>query len=221
MRRTFLILLAVVLIAAPLSAKKKKHTVGFVMKPGLEVTLEGVQLVNAAQACPNWFLAAALETALRAQGAEVDQHLLVQKGNGGELCMDRPEDLRDVVNAVADEMPIGNDVKLRLSASLEPGAPRSTDTVLAGVVTRKPVIVLWQGHAYLVAGAKYDERDAPDGSRVYQINQLTLLDPADGGTVVFDREQHAMSDLDGMVTVSVTRVEAQTWSPTAPSWKPQ
>jgi hypothetical protein len=215
-----LIAAAVVLVAAPSFAKKKQGAVSFVLKPNQTATLEGVVITKAAQDCENWLLAAALETALRAQGAPVDQHELVTKANGGELCSDLPDDVRDVVRAVADELPIGNGVSLKLKATLAPGAPQSVDTVLAGIVQKKPVILLWQGRAYVVGGAVYDEQDWPDGSRKYQINQLTLLDPAGGEPVVFDRAVHAMEDIEGMVTVSVTRIEAQTWSPAQPSWNP-
>ncbi len=219
MSRALLITAAIVLIAAPGFAKKKQ-AVSFVLKPNQTVTLEGVALTKAAQDCENWLLAAALETALRAQGAAIGQHELVTKANGGEVCSDLADDVHDVVGAVADELPIGNGVSLKLKATLTPGAPQSVDPLLAGIVQKKPVILLWQGRAYVVGGAVYDEQDWPDGSRKYQINQLTLLDPAGGEPVVFDRAVHAMDDIEGMVTVSVTRVEAQTWSPVQPSWKP-
>lgn len=221
MKRALLATAAIALIVAPAFAKKKRQAVSYQLKPNQTVTLEGVALAKAAQDCPNWLLAAALETALRAQGAAVDQHELVTKASGGELCSDLADDVHGVVSAVADEMPIGDGVSLKLSATLAPGAPQSVDPLLAGVVNKKPVILLWQGRAYVVAGAVYDEQDWPDGSRKYQINQLTLLDPASGEAVVFDRAVHPIDDIEGMVTVSVTRVEAQSWSPAQQSWKPQ
>src|SRR5262249_15015193 len=54
-------------------------------KPGQTAEIADLLSVPAKQKCENWAWAAALETALKAQHAEIPQNYWVMKADGGEL----------------------------------------------------------------------------------------------------------------------------------------
>ena len=79
----------------------------------------------------------------------------------------------------------------------------------------RPLILFWNGHAYLLCGLLYDEFIASDGGRVFVVREMKLRDPyvaaGDKQFVTFVRGTDDPNDIDGLMQVTVTPVEQQPW----------
>ena len=202
---------ALALLSTPALADKKKP-VPLMVRPGQAVDLPALPAVAARQKCENWAWAAALEGAVYvAAGASLPQGDWVLKAGGTEACLDvapTPEQMR---RAAEGEYGLEDGRKLRLELRFRPGAPTTVDDLIVAVQQRRPPLVFWRGHAYLLAGLTYDEFIAPTGSRFFEVRELRLLDPlaaldkkAVERLVTFVRNRDDPAEIDGVLEVITT-----------------
>ena len=207
MRRAWLALFIVLLAALPVSAGKKK--IGHMLKPGQTADLASLPTVVAKQNCDNWAWAATLEAMLRMQGAVLDQTMWITRLNGGEVCLPSAGNWEDLQRTLERTYYVLDDGrKLRLEPRFVPGAPTVPDDLILAVRRGEPRMLVWRGHAYLLAGVVYDESIGSNGSREFEITNLKLLDPcASVGSpqrlVTFTRDKDNAAEIDGVFSVRV------------------
>lgn len=207
------------LVAAPALAAKQKA--GFIRKPGT-AQMQNFSVVAPAFACNNWAWAAATESILAIDKVAVDQHALVQKAFGGELCVDGPLDLEKMGRMVAGEYRLDAKRKMKVVARvIPPGAVISAEALIGGVMRQRPMILFWKSRAYVVVGAAYDEWIGPNGARLWEVRELTLLDPVAQNTVTFQKGRDDVSDLGGAMDFSLMEMREIDWLPTIATPKPQ
>jgi hypothetical protein len=203
LRVTALIALLLSGIAAMLNADDKKKQV-FYLKPDQKLDLASPRIVPARQNCENWGLAAGLETMLLKQNVSLDQIFWVMHLNYGELCVDRLPDMGHVADVVNQEFVLDDGRHVRLELHFVPGAPTNVDAVLAALQQQQPTLFLWRSHFYYLTGVTYDERIGRDGTRNFIVKELRLADTFAGQPgVTFQKDRDNLSDIGGMVSVSV------------------
>ncbi len=200
------ILLAASLVSPPaLDAgdKKKQPQQQYYLKPDQTADLHHPKLVTAKQNCANWGLAAGLETMLAQQKVALDQNFWVMRLNFGEVCAGMPS-IEHLLKVVNREFVLDDGRHVLLELSFTPGAPTDVDSLLARLQRDQALLLLWRGHPYFLVGATYDERIGLDGTRFFEIKELRLADTfAKQPAVTFQKSRDDMSEIDGIVSVSV------------------
>jgi hypothetical protein len=215
-RRWLVLACALAVLSAPSVADNKKK-VGFWKKPGA-AELPSFTVVAAADKCNNWAWAAATETLLALDSVKVNQHTLVSKAYGGELCDDAAPNMRALSDAVNGDYEINPKLKIRVTTRFFPaGAPIGAEDLLAGIKRGRPMIFFWKSRAYLAVGAVYDEYIGPNGARIWDVKELTLLDPMpadeDHRRVTFVKERDGVGEIGGAMEFVVMRMEEIDWHP--------
>ncbi len=183
--------------------------------PGQTAEIAGLKIVPAAQKCENWSWAASMVTSLGVQGVKMRQNDLVLRAYGGEVCKDSAGDFEQLAKVTDGVYHLEDGRKVRLEMRNVTGAPTVVDDLIMATRRGRPVIFFWKEHAYPVQAVVYDEIIGPNGYRIYQINELKLLDPfqADPGkqAVSFRRDQNDPAEISGVMDVVVTPVTQQEW----------
>jgi hypothetical protein len=191
--------------AAFLHAVDKKKGQVYYLKPDQTLDLASPKMVIARESCENWALAAGLETMLQKQDVALDQRFWVMHLNYGELCDDRLPDMSHVADVVNQEFVLDDARHVRLELHFIPGAPTDIDSVLAALQRQQPTLFLWRNHFYYLTGVTYDERVGRDGTRNFIVKELRLADTFAGQpNVTFQKDRDNLSDIGGIVSVSVT-----------------
>lgn len=219
-KRALALLCLLAALAASGWAKKKKQG-GFVNKPGSDA-VENFSVVEPAFACSNWAWAAATQSILALDEVQLDQRELIQKIFGGELCLDRGLDLRKMGNAVAGVYVLDAKRKMKVVPRVvPPGAVLTAEELIAAVRRKRPMIVFWKARAYVVVGAAYNEWIGANGTRLWEIRELTLLDPVAQTSVTFDKSRDDARDLSGAMEFSLLPMRELEWVPTVATPRPR
>jgi len=212
---------SLLLLAAMPAPAAKKPKPGFIRKPGT-AQLRNFSVVTPAFECSNWAWAAATESILAMDQVAVDQHDLVQKTFGGELCIDSPLDLAKMGKMVAGEYRVNDKLKMKVVARvIPPGGVISAEALIGGVKRERPVILFWKSKAYVVVGVAYDEFIGPNGARYWEVKELTLLDPVAQNTVTFQKGRDDMADLGGAMDFVLMEMREIDWLPTVATPTPR
>ncbi len=205
------VFMALAILSLPVLAQSPAMQV----RPAQTAEVPAFTATVAAQKCKNWTWAAALETVLRLQKVPLDQHQLVTKKQGGEVCDDDFTRFEDLPRLVEGEYALEDGRKVRVSASYLAGAPTNIDDLIVAMRQGRPLILFWKGHAYLLCGLLYDEYIGANGQRVFVVREMKLRDPyvaaGDKQFVTFVRDTDDANDIDGLMQVKVTPVEQQPW----------
>jgi len=184
---------------------KKKQA--YYLKPDQTVDLKSPEIVTAKQRCENWALAAGLETMLHQQSVSLDQNFWVMRINYGEICVSSLPAMESLARIVNNEFVLDDGRHVRLELHYASGAPTSVDAMLAGLQQQQLSLLVWRGHPYYLTGATYDERIGRDGSRLFDVKELRLAETfAKVPGVTFERGRDNLDEIEGIVTVSVTRL---------------
>lgn len=198
------------LLVAPAFGGKK---VGYMRKPGSDA-VAGFSVIPAIDKCASWGWAAATESILALDKVAVDQHVLVQRAFGGELCVDDGLDLRALGDIVAGDYVIGPRKKMRVVTRVFPAGAIGAEDIIAAVRRGRPIILFWKMRPYVVSAAAYDEYIGPRGTRLFEIRELTLLDPSDPGTPVsFVKQDNDLRELNGAMEFVLFPMEEVEWVP--------
>jgi hypothetical protein len=211
--RALLLLCLAALLALPAFAGKQKP--GFLKKAGKDAIAD-FALVPAADHCANWGWAAAAESILARDAVIVEQHALIIKVFGGQLCEDDNLDLRAMGDAVAGEYVLGPKKKMRVVTRVFTGTISAED-LIAAIRRGRPMIVFWRMHPYVAIGAAYDEIIGPNGSRLWDVRELTLLDPTapddEHRTVTFSKDHDDLGEINGAMEFVLFPIEEMEWVP--------
>jgi hypothetical protein len=185
------------------------------LRPAQAAEIPAFDAAIAAQKCNNWAWAASIETVLRLQEVKLDQHELVTRLQGGEVCDDDFTRFEDLPRLVEGEHVLEDGRKVRISAAYAAGAPTNIDDLIVTLRQGRPLIVFWKGHAYLLCGLIYDEYIGGGGQRVFIVREMKLRDPfvaaGDKRFVSFVKGPDDPNDINGLMQIRVTPVEQQPW----------
>ena len=213
--RAFVVLLLILAVSAPSPAAKKKQRIPLLLNAGVTAELDSPPAASVAQKCENWAWAAGVETILRTQNVALDQHYWVQKSDGGEICLESLAPLEQLSKVVTGEYVLDDGSKMRLEARYTVGAPANLDSIILSLRSRRPVLLVWKGHAYVLYGVVYDEYVSPTGHRIFDIRELKLVDPFydddERRLVSFVRDRDDVADIGGTFEVSMTPVTLTDW----------
>jgi len=208
MRRLVIILLLISCIAAGRDKRAKYRILKLDGQAIIPSAAE--QVVPAQRACESYAWAAALETILRARGVVIPQQQWAIRANGGDACMDSTPDYPELIAKYinGDYTPSANQ-RIHLEANFAPGPPGYPDSLIASMKKGLPVIMIWNGHAYVLYGMKYDEYVQANRGRIFEVNEFMLVvplrkknDPA--RLVSFLKERDDPNSINGFLDVQVT-----------------
>ncbi|MGH9492980.1 MAG: hypothetical protein ACRD2K_05725 [Terriglobales bacterium] len=214
--RLALAILLILAVSAPSpGADKKKKRVPVLVNAGVTAELPSPAATTAAQKCENWAWAAGVETLLRSQDVQLDQHYWVQKSDGGEICLETLASLEQLARVVTGEYVIDVGRKVRLDARYVLGAPTNLDSIILGLRRGQPALLVWKGHAYVIYGVVYDEYVSPTGHRFADIREIKLIDPFyaedERRLVSFVRGRDHPADIGGTFEITITPFLPTDW----------
>jgi hypothetical protein len=208
MRRVAIVLL---LIACAASAGDKRGKYRILKLDGKAIIpAAAAQAVPAQRPCESYAWAAALETILRARGVIIPQQQWAIRANGGDACMDSTPDYPELIAKYinGDYTPAAGQ-RIHLEGSFAPGPPGYPDSLIASMKRGLPLVMIWNGHAYVLYGMKYDEYVQANGGRIFEVNEFMLVDPSrkkddPARLVSFLKEHDDPNSINGFLDVQVT-----------------
>lgn len=213
--RTLVALLLVLGVSLPSPAAKKKPRIPMLLNAGLTAELPTPPALSVAQKCENWAWAAGVEAILRSEGLALDQHYWVQKSDGGEICLESLAPLEQISRLITGEYVLDDGSKARLEARYTQGAPANLDSIILGLRSGHPALLVWRGHAYVLYGVVYDEYVSPAGHRLFAIRELKLVDPFfaedEHRLVSFVRDRDDPAEIGGTLEISATPILPTDW----------
>lgn len=196
--------LALLVVLSGFACQKKPQGAPLTTIPDQQESVAGMPEVVALQQCENWAWAAAAESILRLQQVRLPQNYWVMKASGGEVCIDRTPTLESIAAVLEGDYVLEDGRKVHLRTRIYHGAPTAVDDIILAVRQQHPWLLYWRGHAYLLSGLVFDEYQAGTGDRMFIAKRLLLQDPyfsSEKRHVIFDREQHEVSELEGMMEI--------------------
>jgi hypothetical protein len=200
-------ILTLVLLLSIAAGAYAQHQPQSYVQPNQTLDLHEPKLVTAKQNCANWGLAAALETILAQQKVALDQNFWVMRLNYGEVCLDKLPSIDLLTKTVNQDFTLDDGGHVRLELHFAPNAPSNTDDVVAQLKSDQLSLLLWHGHLYYLLGVTYDETIRANGARQFQLKELRLADTlADHAAVTFQRGRDNAGEIEGILTLRVTRL---------------
>ncbi|HXZ29294.1 MAG TPA: hypothetical protein VEG08_14970 [Terriglobales bacterium] len=218
MRRALIAVLLLAGCALPAVAKKPKWAL--TRQPPKTVEIAGLAVTPAAQKCANWAWAAGMADMLRLRGLPLKPEDLVLKAYAGTVCDDRLGDLERLAQVAAGEYRREDGSKVRVESRFTPGLS-APDDLVAGVLRRQPLLLIWRGHPYLVRGVTYVEAIAQNGQKSVEIREILLADsfaPGAQGQTTFQAGRDDPAEVDGMMDVTVTPEAGNDWLRQPTDW---
>ena len=213
-RARLFILFSILVFLVPMARAGKA---AFYRKQG-KTEAAGFTVIAPADKCSNWGWAAATETLLALDAVKVDQHVLVQKAFGGELCADDNFKLQTLGDTVAGDYVLTPKKKMRVVPHVYgAGTNIPAEDLIAAIKRGRPMIFFWKMHAYVAVGAAYDEYVGPNGSRLWEVRELTLLDPTaedeEHRHVTFQKGRDDINEINGAIDLTLFPMEEIDWMP--------
>ena len=181
--------------------KKKPPRIGYQLKPDQQAVIEHPQIVTAQRPCENWIWAAALDSLLKAKESVVGQEYQILRLYGG-LCTD-VKGYSELADKISHEYVLDDGRRFLLQAVYTAGPPVYIDPLVVAMREQRPLMVIWKSHAYVLTGINYDEYIGPNNSRILELKELRLADPATGDSVSFLREHDDPQEINGTMDVTV------------------
>ena len=203
----FVLILA--LSSPALPAKKK--SLGY----GKTIPMQVVEIPGAAENfaaagrdCVGDAWAAAVVTLLRPYKIKFDVSHWVVKAFGGDKCVQSLPPVEKLMSYVEGVYILEGNRRVRITAAVQPGAPRSVDALIVSLRKGRPILFLWKGRPYLLYGLLYDENVKNTGQREFYIREFRLIDPlfAPGKaerTRIFLRDRDDAAAIDALITLHV------------------
>jgi hypothetical protein len=196
------------------SSPKGTHSVQ--ETPGITIEIPDAAVHPAQQPCQNWTWAAAVETLIAPYSVPLTQDEMVTRVEGGSVCKDQSPNFERMSRALAGNLYLEDGHKVTLETRNVTGAPSVIDDILVSMKKNHPLILFWKGHAYLLKGVVYNELIiSTNGARVFEIQELKLLDPTaakpEEREVSFLRDRDDADQIDGVMDVQVKPEDSQSW----------
>lgn len=166
--------------------------------PNQEVRVSGLPLRVAQSNSSGAVLAASLETVLQ----------------NPEVCCGKNSALEDAgavsdsmsLEEVGEKLPVrsvlGDGRRITITAEYLPASSITSAQIIAPLLDNQALLIEWDLHIYVVAGALFNERLYASGVRDYALHKLFLLDTRFSGMrreVVFDRTKDDWTRIQGLL----------------------
>jgi hypothetical protein len=195
----FLLLLSAAVIAPAQKAPS------YYLKADQTVDLHNPKLAAAKQSCPNWGLAAGLETMLARQNVALDQNFWVMRMNFGEICVEKIPSMESLAKTANREFTLEDGRRVRLELRFIPGPPTNIDDVVIQLKSDQLSLLLWRGHPYYLTGMTYDEHIGSNGARFFAIKEFRLADTfTKQPGITFQRGRDNPDEVEGILSIRVT-----------------
>lgn len=171
------------------------------------VAMDKSDWAPAERSCENWSWVAGISDMAAARGAHIPQQYLIDRLYGGSRCLSSTGDMATLADEISHVYYLLDGQKFGIQAQFTPGAPTNPGMLIVAVREKRPLMLLWKTHAYLLVGVDYDEFIAPTGNKMYIVTKMKLFDPAgrqDQRYVTFDRDRDDTNDLNGWLDLEVT-----------------
>ncbi len=126
------------------------------------------------EACADWAWGSAVAVALGAQGVPFDAAYWVDKTFGGTRCSKSVGGASSLTSSVDGDYALDDGRKVRISSTI--GLPGGSAMVAAAKQGR-PMVVVWNGMAYISSGIRYDKVTYSDGSVEFVLKEIDLVNP--------------------------------------------
>jgi hypothetical protein len=186
--------------------KKKQVRIGYQLRPDQQAVIEHPQIVTAERRCENWVWAAALDSLLKAKGSATGQEYQVLRLYGGTPCME-VKSYSELADKISHEYVLDDGRRFLLQATYIAGPPQHIDPLVVAMREQRPLMLIWKSHTYVLTGVNYDEYIGPNNSRILELKDLTLADPATGESVSFLRERDDSQEINGTMDVTVKSLQ--------------
>ncbi len=206
-RRWCVAFLASLLCVAPglLFGKGKARTT-YQLIPNQQAIIAHPTVARAQRPCENWAWAAALDSLLRAKQAATGQEYQVLRLFGGDLCTE-VKSYAELAEKISHEYTMPDGRRFLLQANYAEGAPASLEPLIAAMKEQHPLMLIWKHHPYVMVGVLYDEYVALNGSRLFKLKELRLVDPVEGTNLSFVPDKDDPALIDGVMNVTVTTLQ--------------
>lgn len=184
-----------------MAEKKKPPRIGYQLKPDQQAVIEHPQIVTAQRKCENWIWAAALDSLLQSKQSAMGPEYQILRLYGG-LCTE-VKSYSELAERISHEYVLGDGRKFLLQAVYSTGPPVHIDPLVIAMREQRPLMLVWKSHAYVLTGITYDEYIGPNNSRILELKELTLADPATGEPVSFLRARDDPQEINGMMDVTL------------------
>jgi len=119
-----------------------------------------------------------------------------------------PLSLKDIASKLQGRQLLSDGRPISITADFLASAPGVDITwqIIGTLRTKRPLLIVWNSHLYVLYGAVFDEVGSDDGSSVFMIHKLLLLDTRYSGAqreVVFNRDTDDWGKVEGMLRLSV------------------
>ncbi len=185
---------------------KSKLGMTYHILPNQQAIVEHPSIVRAERPCENWMWAAALDSLLQAKQAATGQEYQILRLYGGDLCAE-VKSYAELGEKISHEYTMPDGRKFLLQAQYTEGAPSLLEPVIVAMKDQHPLMLVWKHHPYVLVGIVYDEYVALNGSRLFKLKELRLIDPATGQALSFFPEKDDAASINGVMNVTVTPLQ--------------
>lgn len=168
--------------------------------PNQQVRLENVPSLTADSTSSAVVLATALEIIFQDKAVCCGRNSALED----QLPSD-PKSLKEVSAKLQGRHVLSDGRPITVTAEFFPASSVSPNLIVAAIQDERPLLVLWKSNFYVLYGAIYNETDFSDGSRLYAIKKLMLLDPRYSDyrrEATFNRETDDWSAVEGLLMLT-------------------
>ena len=181
---------------------KKNKGITFQRLPDQTAIIDHPQIAIAQRPCENWEWAAALDSMLKPTKAATGQEYQILRLYGGNICTE-VKSYQELAEKISHEYTLDDGRHFFLEARYSAGAPTTVAPMIVALRDKRPLLLVWKHHPYVLIGLIYDEYVAMDGERQFLPKELKLIDPEAGKSVSFVCERDNPASIDGIMEVLV------------------
>jgi hypothetical protein len=196
-----LALCAIIGSVCAVAEKRKPPRIQYQLKPDQQAVIEHPQVVTAQQKCENWIWAAALDSLLKSKQSAMGPEYQILRLYGG-LCTG-VKSYSELAEKISHEYVLDDGRKFLLQAVYTAGPPVYIDPLVVAMREQRPLMLVWKSHAYVLTGITYDEYIGPNNSRILELKELRLADPATGEPASFLRARDDPQEIKGLMDVTL------------------
>jgi hypothetical protein len=169
--------------------------------------LKEIAFVPAKQTCENWALGAVLQSVLEMQQVAIPQATWVSKFGGTAVCSPFLKSPAMIASTVQGDYRLSDNQTVHIQAKAEdtfvdPGM------LIQAIDHNRPFILVWKKHTFMAVGVGYFlEIDPSSGVRLYDIQELDLMDPflgAEQEPAIFRKSAASLKEIGGIIEVIAT-----------------
>jgi hypothetical protein len=175
-----------------------------VVKPNQEIRVAHLPRLAARSPDPSYVLLTSLDIIFH------DHAICCARDSalGDSAAAADPGSVKDIIAKLQGRHLLSDGRPLMISVlDLAPQATRNPGTVVNALSNKRPMLLMWNSHLYVLYGALFDEAQYADGTLADSINQLFLLDPRYSDSrreVSFTRDKDDWNQVEGLLLLSIS-----------------